>query len=127
MPPSTTSSNTTSAASSPACGRANCALSTLTTSTGRWSRLASAARIPVSGYVGGGGGTVTVAAGAVVWWARAATGRGVLEQQAARTSARSAAPATALRREGKRTVGRQLRRCGVGGAYHHERYVAGRL
>src|SRR5438874_4898855 len=101
MPPSTTSSNTTSAASSPACGRANCALSTLTTSTGRRSRLASAARIPVSGYVGGGGGTVTVtvAAGAVVWWATAATCLGVFDEQATPTSARSATTATAFRRE----------------------------
>src|SRR3954468_19056027 len=56
MPPSTTSSQTTSASPSPVWGRASTEFSILTASAGRSAVAASVAATPVSGQVTGGGG-----------------------------------------------------------------------
>src|SRR3954454_9396068 len=66
MPPSTTSSHTTSAAPSPVCGRASIEFSILTASAGR--STGPCAGTPVRGQStgGGGGGGVVVGAAALV-------------------------------------------------------------
>src|SRR5680860_372477 len=60
MPPSTTSSYTTSASSRPAWGRASGAFSIFTVSTGRVSAAPEGSTTPVSGATGGGGGGAVV-------------------------------------------------------------------
>src|SRR3954454_10561139 len=97
MPPSTTSSHTTSAAPSPVCGRASIEFSILTASAGR-STGPSAGR-PVSGQRtgggGGGGGGGAAGVGGVVVGAAVLDGAGAAAGESPAWHAVRAATSTA--------------------------------
>src|SRR5690348_2048697 len=100
MPPSTTSSQTMSAALIPVCGRASIEFSILTASAGRFT--SAVVGTPVRGQTIGGGGGVVVVGGAVVVLVAEASGlTSVNELHPVAASSTTASPATARKREAR--------------------------
>src|SRR5688572_9039375 len=104
MPPSTTASQTTSAALRPVCGRASTEFSILTASAGRWTSVAVST--PVSGHStgsgtgGGTGGGVGSGVDGGVLEGVVATASGTDEAQPAAATSTAATSSAAPRRPG---------------------------